>query len=185
VSTPGQERSNVNALFTSDSLVSLQGSTAAALLVPNVLVHLVGSSFAPFAKWVAFGIAMSLALLVANRASETGRFKWIVAVLNGFLIFASAVGINQVAFHVESGEVSSTPPQMVSEQPGAEPPPSEEVTRDQREAQPLCECTGALPEPTSPSSDGGAETTDVPAQPQASEGPPPSSERPLLFPSWF
>jgi hypothetical protein len=65
------------------------------LLVPNVLAYLIGSSFAPYEKWVAFIIAMLLAFLIALQASDKSATKWILAVLNGFLIFASAVGLTQ------------------------------------------------------------------------------------------
>ena len=87
--------SELDALFTVTSLVSLQGSSAASVLVPNVIGYLVGPSFDSPKKWVAFGIAMALALLVAILAIETSPIKWVVATFNGFLVFASAVGINE------------------------------------------------------------------------------------------
>jgi len=87
----------LNALFTLESLLSLQGAAAAALLIPNVLTYLIGPAFQPYQKWVAFVVAMGLAFLVAALASEKGWTKWVLAALNGFLIFASAVGINQTA----------------------------------------------------------------------------------------
>jgi hypothetical protein len=86
-------RGVLNSLFTKESLVSLQGSAAVTLLVPNVLTYLIGSSFAPYEKWAAFIIALLLAFLVAFQAPDKGVTKWILAVLNGFLIFASAVGL--------------------------------------------------------------------------------------------
>jgi hypothetical protein len=70
---------------------------AAALLVPSVLLNLIGDTFKPSAKWVSFGIAMLLSLLVAYFATEKDAMKWVVALFNGFLVYASAVGINQGA----------------------------------------------------------------------------------------
>jgi len=80
-------------LFTKESLASLQGAAAATLLVPNVLTYLIGSSFHPYEKWVGFGIAMLLSLVVAAQAPKKGWVKWVAAILNGFLIYASAVGL--------------------------------------------------------------------------------------------
>jgi hypothetical protein len=88
---------NLSALFTMESLLSLQGSAAAALLVPAVLLYLVGEGFRPAAKWVSFIIALGLSYLVAYLAADTGFLKWVLAFFNGFLVFASAVGINQGA----------------------------------------------------------------------------------------
>ncbi len=85
----------LDALFTMQSLLSLQGSAAAALLVPNVIGYLVGNKFDLYRKWVSFGLAMLLAYLVAILAPTADWTKWILAFFNGFLIFASAVGINE------------------------------------------------------------------------------------------
>lgn len=85
----------LDALFTMQSLLSLQGSAAAALLVPNVIGYLVGDKFDPYRKWVSFVLAMMLAYLVAILAPTADWTKWILAFFNGFLIFASAVGINE------------------------------------------------------------------------------------------
>lgn len=86
----------INALFTVESLTSLQGAALVALVVPNVLTYLIGPSFLPFEKWLGFAIAMVLALFIATRSTERGVMKWLVAVLNGFLIFAAAAGLTQV-----------------------------------------------------------------------------------------
>lgn len=85
----------LNALFTTESLLSLQGAAAAALLVPNVLGYLIGKAFDLYRKWVSFALAMILAYLVAFLAPDAHWMKWIQAFFNGFLIFASAVGINE------------------------------------------------------------------------------------------
>lgn len=88
---------DANSLFTLTSLLSLQGSAAAALLVPSVLVNLIGDKFVPYAKWVSFAISIMLSFLVAILATSTEWTKWLLAFLNGFLVYASAVGINQSA----------------------------------------------------------------------------------------
>jgi hypothetical protein len=89
-------KDTLNALFTKESLASLQGAAAATLLVPNVLTYLIGNSFQPYEKWVALVVALLLSAIVAIQVPTKGWVKWIVAILNGFLIFASAVGLTNV-----------------------------------------------------------------------------------------
>lgn len=88
---------DANALFSQTSLLSLQGSAAASLIVPNVIKYLVSSMPKTAIKWISFIIALGLSFLVAYIATETGFIKWVLAFFNGFLIFASAMGINQAA----------------------------------------------------------------------------------------
>ena len=86
----------INALFTAESLLSLQGAALVAMVIPNVLTYLIGPAFAPLEKWLGFGIAMLLALYIAARSTEKGLMKWLIGLLNGFLIFAAAAGLTQV-----------------------------------------------------------------------------------------
>jgi len=85
----------VEELFTLESLLSLQGAALASLLVPNVLGYVIGKNFDKYRKYISLLIAFGLAFLVAS-LSKIGGIGWVVAVFNGFLIFASAVGINQM-----------------------------------------------------------------------------------------
>jgi hypothetical protein len=89
-------RERINALFTQESLLSLQGAALVALIIPNVLTYLIGAPFLPYEKWVGFGIAMILALFIASRSTETGAMKWVIALLNGFLIFAASAGLTDM-----------------------------------------------------------------------------------------
>lgn len=88
--------SSVNALFTLTSLLSLQGASAASLIIPNVLRYLIGAAFDRYEKWTGFIISMVIALATALIATEPNPVKWLVAIVNGFLIFASAIGVNEV-----------------------------------------------------------------------------------------
>lgn len=88
--------SDFDSLFTATSLFSLQGSVAAALLVPNGLGKLFGDGFARWRKWVAFAVAMVLAFAGAAIA-EGDAVKWLVALFNGFLVFTAAMGVNEGA----------------------------------------------------------------------------------------
>jgi hypothetical protein len=92
-------QSQVGDLFTWAALGSLSVATAAAWMVPNVIGYLVGAKFDPYRKWVGFVSAMALSFALAAYAIDAGKGKWILAVLNGFLIFASGVGLNEVAKH--------------------------------------------------------------------------------------
>jgi hypothetical protein len=86
----------INALFTKESLMSLQGAALVTLVVPNVITFLVGSAFLPYEKWLGFVIAMGMAIYIASQSSDTGAQKWVIAILNGFLIFAAAAGLTDV-----------------------------------------------------------------------------------------
>ena len=120
----------LEALFTVQSLLSLQGSAAAALLVPNVLAYLIGEPFkAEYKKWVSFFLAIALAYLVAILAPnpEGDWTRYILAFFNGFLIFASSVGINQAAAasnqddpsSAGAGAFASSPSQSSPSQPSS------------------------------------------------------------------
>lgn len=87
---------DLESLYSWASLISLQGSTAATLLFANVLGYLVGESFTPYRKWVALFVAVLLQLLAAAFGDASGAEVWIVALLNGLLVFASAIGLNQM-----------------------------------------------------------------------------------------
>jgi uncharacterized membrane protein YgcG len=87
---------SVDQLFTSQSLFTLQGSALAAFLVPNVLgkvLKLAGRLRAG----ISLAISLVLQIVVASSTDGKNGTTWIVAVLNGFLVAASALGVNQAA----------------------------------------------------------------------------------------
>jgi hypothetical protein len=86
---------DIEQLFTPASLLTLQGSAAAAYLVPNVLGKMMTIGGRGRA-WIAFVIAMGLSLLALTLLEKVEPINWVVAVINGFLIAASALGINEV-----------------------------------------------------------------------------------------
>jgi hypothetical protein len=86
----------IESLFTLESLLSLQGAAVASLVVPNVFGYLFGKKFDKYRKYFSFIISFGLAFMIAIIA----KVDWpgfVVAFFNGFLIFASAVGINQMS----------------------------------------------------------------------------------------
>src|SRR5213594_1729230 len=86
---------HVNSLFTTESLLSFQGATVAAWLVPNALGRLFGNQVVRYRAWIAFVVAMGLALIIAYIATESSVLKWVVAFFNGLIIFMAALGANE------------------------------------------------------------------------------------------
>ncbi len=89
-------QTGLGSLLSKDSLGSLQVASAATLLVPNVLVYLIGPDIRSYEKWVALGVAMLIALVVTERSPRSRWTWWVVVVLNGLLIYASAVGLTEM-----------------------------------------------------------------------------------------
>jgi len=85
-------------LFTWTSLGTLWGAAAGAFVVANglgVLFGFLGSAVKYVRLWAAFVVALGIELLLAASVVEGGRNKWVIAVLNGFLVFTSAMGLNE------------------------------------------------------------------------------------------
>lgn len=91
-----RNQSGLGSLLSKDSLGSLQVAAAATLLVPNALVYLIGPEIRTYEKWVALGVAMLIALVVTERSPRSRWTWWIVVLLNGVLIYASAVGLTEM-----------------------------------------------------------------------------------------
>jgi hypothetical protein len=113
---------HVDQLFTTDSLLTLQGSAAAAWLIPNVL----GAIFPiPDRLRAAFAllIALGLSFYAATLGEGEGITTWLIALLNGFLIAGSALGFNQAARPRDAAPVTapapSPAPSMAPAGPGA------------------------------------------------------------------
>jgi hypothetical protein len=79
-------------LFTWESLVTLAGATAATMLVTNVLRSLTNWS----AKWIGFITAMIIALACVIFGIQAKPADYFIAILNGFLIYATAAGGMQI-----------------------------------------------------------------------------------------
>lgn len=85
---------SVSDFFTFDSLKTFQGAIIATFVVGAGVGALLSNTRSRAVA--AFLFAMLLQLFVAYKASgpDSGE-KWIVAVANGFLVFTSALGINE------------------------------------------------------------------------------------------
>jgi hypothetical protein len=68
----------------------------ATLVIPNACQALIGNRFGPAQRlWTAFLVAQGLAFLTASQV-QGGASRWGIAVLNGCLVFTSALGINSL-----------------------------------------------------------------------------------------
>ena len=83
-----------DALFNATSLFTFAGAVAATTLVPNVLATMVELP-ARTLRFIAFGVAMGLALVMAITTESGDWIKWLVAFFNGLLIYLSALGANE------------------------------------------------------------------------------------------
>jgi hypothetical protein len=87
-------------LFTLTTLGTLAGATAATLVVGNTLQ----SVFNLTAKWISFAVAEAILILVAIFTHTTEVSGYFVAVLNGCLVYSSAVGLNTMTSKLPPSE---------------------------------------------------------------------------------
>lgn len=85
------------------SLLSLQGATAAVVIVTNTLGSVIGKPADPYRKWIALALSLLLGLLGVTQVEDPTWREWLVATLNGFLIAAAALGINDTTVSVVNG----------------------------------------------------------------------------------
>lgn len=89
--------------FTYSSLMTIGGGALAATVVPNVLGMIVALP-RPARAAIALVVGLAIQVVAAARVPDKdGPEIWIVAVLNGFLVAATALGINQVGTAGGSG----------------------------------------------------------------------------------
>lgn len=78
--------------FTFQSMLTLTGATGVVFLVSNG----VQAAFNFNPKWLALIIAQILAIIGTITAKQTDVGDFLVAVINGFLIYSTSVGTNQI-----------------------------------------------------------------------------------------
>ena len=82
-------------LYTVDSLLTLAGSSAAVFIITSVVGYLIGPKNSPLVKkWLGLVLALGLALLGITQVTNPTVGTWAVAVVNGFLIYLTAIGAN-------------------------------------------------------------------------------------------
>lgn len=83
---------NTNEFFTLDSFKSLAGSSGAVWVSCAVLNSVFG--FNP--KWLGLGISIIIALIVCITQKQKSIKYYVIALLNGMLIYSTAVGLNTI-----------------------------------------------------------------------------------------
>lgn len=84
-------------LYTTSTLFTLGGSASAVWIITSVIGYLAGSQkIQNLKKWIGLILSFAFALLGATLIEERTVLTWVVAVVNGFLVYLTAVGINTV-----------------------------------------------------------------------------------------
>jgi len=91
---------NTDELLTWNSLITLQGATAAVLAVTNVLGTVIGHGFDSVRKWLALALSLAAGLAGLAAMSKPDGEAVVVAVLNGFMIAAAALGVNEAGANI-------------------------------------------------------------------------------------
>ena len=99
-----------NELYTVSSLFTFSGLATAVWIITSVLGYLVGIKKAKIIKkWFGLVLALVLALLGATLVENPTMLTWVVAVVNGFTIYLTAVGVNTVVDYQSSTARSKSP----------------------------------------------------------------------------
>lgn len=90
----------INQFFTLESMLTLTGATGATLVVSNALQQLLNRN----PKWIALIVAQTVSLATVYYSGATLGSDYFIALINGFLIYSSAIGAS-----VFSNGTSSSP----------------------------------------------------------------------------
>lgn len=83
--------------YTTDTLFSLQSSATAVWIITSVIGYLFESKVSKqIKKWLGLILSIALSISRATLVEEQQPLTWVVAVVNGFLIYTSAVGANTI-----------------------------------------------------------------------------------------
>lgn len=86
-----------NELYTTSSLLTLSGSATAVWIITSTIGYLIGKRKSKeIKKWVGLVLALLFALLGATQVQDPDLITWVVAIVNGFLIYLTAIGANTV-----------------------------------------------------------------------------------------
>ena len=83
--------------YTTATLFSLSGSASAVWIITSLIGYLLESKASKkFKKWFGLILSITLSLLGATLVKEQQPLTWLVAVVNGFLIYITAIGANTI-----------------------------------------------------------------------------------------
>jgi hypothetical protein len=97
-----------NNFYTVSTFFTLSGTSMAVLLITNILDELLNRKIKKLQKkWMAFILSMFFSLLGVTLIAEKSPLVWVVAFVNGFLIYSTSVGWNSVMGKAEDRDTSS------------------------------------------------------------------------------
>ena len=83
--------------FTAATLFTLTGLATAVWIITSVIGYLFESqNIQKWKKWIGLILSLAFVILGASLLEEKNTLTWVVAVVNGFLVYLTAVGINTV-----------------------------------------------------------------------------------------
>jgi len=99
-----------NDFYTVGTLFSLTGSATAVWIIISVIGYLLESKDSrKLKKWLGLILSLLLALLGATLVTEQSPLTWVVAVVNGFFIYFTAVGANTIVAQATNGGETAHP----------------------------------------------------------------------------
>ncbi len=94
-----------NDFYTVATLFSLTGSATAVWIITGVIGYLLEPKDSKnLKKWIGLILSLVFALLGSTLVEERSPLIWVVAVVNGFLIYLAAVGANTVVARATTGD---------------------------------------------------------------------------------
>jgi len=87
-----------NEFFTVTSFGTLGGSTAAVFVITSGVGYFMSADKSlKYKKFISLALSFVCAFVAASLVSDKTWLTWLVAFVNGWLIFLTAVGVNSVA----------------------------------------------------------------------------------------
>ena len=98
-----------NEFFTVTSFGTLAGATAAVYLVTSGLGQfMTAEKGLKYKKYISLGLSLVFAFIAASLVSDKTPWIWVVALVNGFLINFTSVGLNSVTRAAPAGGETTT-----------------------------------------------------------------------------
>lgn len=102
----------VQNFFTPSSIATLGGASVAVMVISNTLRTLFKWN-SPFVGFITALVVAFLAALISG--SLHGLVDFIVTIINGFLLFSSAAGIQETAIRASQGQAIASPESRTQE----------------------------------------------------------------------
>ncbi|SRR6266568_5384826 len=100
-----------NDLYTVATLFTLTGSAAAVWAITSVIGYLLElKESRKVKKWLGLVLSLVLALIGASQVQTPNVLTWTIGVVNGFLIYLTAVGANTVTAEVAHAKRTAESP---------------------------------------------------------------------------